>query len=317
MNILVTGGAGYIGAELIYRLSKCDDVEKIVVYDNLNRNNFNLFISGSNRMPNNKVQFIFGDLLDSRKLRKELKNIHVVYHLAAVVNTPFSTIDSHIFEQVNNWGTAELVYAIEESKSVSKFIYLSSASVYGSSKKLVDEETLPNPKTFYGISKMRGEDHVRRLFPKMETAILRCSNVYGYSPGMRFDSVINKFMFDANFNNRISIHGTGKQARSFISIAKASDTLVALKNITLPSDVYNLADKNIEILDIVDVMKEIYTELEFIFINQHLELRDLKLQPPSKLSKYVEIPNTDFKQELLFFKEKFSFRSIEGIPVGN
>ena len=317
MNILVTGGAGYIGAELIYRLSKCDDVEKIVVYDNLNRNNFNLFISGSNRMPNNKVQFVFGDLLDSRKLRKELKNIHIVYHLAAVVNTPFSTIDSHIFEQVNNWGTAELVYAVEESKSVSKFIYLSSASVYGSSKKLVDEETLPNPKTFYGISKMRGEDHVRRLFNKMETAILRCSNVYGYSPGMRFDSVINKFMFEANFNNRISIHGTCKQARSFVSISKSSDILVALKHITLPSDVYNLSDKNIEILDIVDVMKEIYTELEFIFINQHLELRDLKLQPATKLSKYVEIPDTDFKQELLFFKEKFSFRSVEGIPAGN
>ena len=194
---------------------------------------------------------------------------------------------------------------------------MSSASVYGSSKKLVDEETLPNPKTFYGISKMRGEDHVRRLFNKMETAILRCSNVYGYSPGMRFDSVINKFMFEANFNNRISIHGTGKQARSFVSISKSSDILVALKHITLPSDVYNLSDKNIEILDIVDVMKEIYTELEFIFINQHLELRDLKLQPATKLSKYVEIPDTDFKQELLFFKEKFSFRSVEGIPAGN
>lgn len=317
MNIFVTGGAGYLGSELIYRLSKCEDVDKIIVYDNLNRNNYNLFISGTNRIENNKVQFIFGDLLDSRKLRKELKNIDIVYHLAAVVNTPFSNIDSHIFEQVNNWGTAELVYAIEESKSVSKLIYLSSSSVYGSSKKLVDEETVPNPKTFYSVSKMRGEEHVRRLFNKIETLIVRCGNVYGYSPAMRFDSVINKFMFDANFNNRISIHGTGKQARAFVSISKATDIIMALRTLRVPSDVYNLSDKNIEILDIVDVMKEIYPDLEFIFINQHLELRDLKLLPPQKLSKYIEIPQTDFRQELLFFKEKFSFRSKEGIPVGN
>ncbi|MFL5728758.1 MAG: NAD-dependent epimerase/dehydratase family protein, partial [Cytophagaceae bacterium] len=135
MNILVTGGAGYIGAELVYRLSKCEHVNKIVVYDNLTRDNYNLFISNSNKIGNNKVKFELGDILDSRKLRKVLKDIDVVYHLAARVDNPYSNIDSHVFEQVNNWGTAELVYAVEESKKVSKFIYLSSTSVYGSSKK--------------------------------------------------------------------------------------------------------------------------------------------------------------------------------------
>jgi UDP-glucose 4-epimerase len=317
MNVLVTGGAGYIGAELIYHLAHCDDVQKIIVYDNLTRNNYNLFISNSNRIENNKVQFIFGDLLDSRKIRKELKGIDIVYHLAARVDTPFSNLDSHIFEQVNHWGTAELVYAVEENPNISKFIFLSSASVYGSSKKLADENTTPNPKTFYSISKMRAEEHVKRLFGKAETLILRCGNVYGYTPAIRFDSVINKFMFDANFNNRISIHGTGKQARSFISVSKVVESLVLLRNLEVASDVYNLTDKNIEILDIVDILKEIYPDLEFLFINQHLELRELKLNPVIKLSKYMEIPQTDFRNELLAFKEKFAFRSTEGIPVGN
>jgi UDP-glucose 4-epimerase len=317
MNILVTGGAGYLGAELIYRLSKNESVDKIIVYDNLTRNNYNLFISNSNRIENSKVQFSFGDLLDTRKLRKQLVGIDIVYHLAGIVNTPFSNIDSHIFEQTNNWGTAELVYAVEETKSVSKFIYLSSASVYGSSRAMVDENTTPNPRTFYSISKMRGEEHVRRLFNKIETLIIRCGNVYGYSPAIRFDSVINKFMFDANFNNRISIHGTGKQSRSFINIAKVTDVLVTLANIKTASDVYNLTDKNIEILDVVDVLKQIYPDVEFLFINQHLELRELKVNPLTRLSKYIEIPSTDFREDLLYFREKFAFRSKEGIPVDN
>lgn len=315
MNVLVTGGAGYIGAELVYRLSKNEDIDSIIVYDNLRRDNYNLFISNSNRIAGNKVRFEFGDLLDSRKLRKVLNKVDVVYHLAAMVATPFSNTDSHFFEQVNNWGTAELVYAVEESKSVSRFIYLSSTSVYGASKKLVDEKTNPNPRTFYSISKMRGEEHVKRLLDKMETIIVRCGNVYGYSPSIRFDSVINRFIFDANFNNRISIHGSGKQARSFINVTKVVDALVELRNLKVPSDIYNLIDKNLEVLDIVDVLKEIYPELEFLFINQHLELRELRVNPETRLSKYYKIPQTDFKEELMAFKERFAFSSAKPLIV--
>lgn len=315
MNVLVTGGAGYIGAELVYQLSNTPGVDKVIVYDNLTRENYNLFISNSNKISNNKVKFEFGDILDSRKIRKVLKGIDVVYHLAARVATPFSSVDSHVFEQVNNWGTAELVYAIEESTSVKKLIYVSSTAVYGSSKKLLDENSVPNPRTFYSISKMRGEEHVRRLSSKLNTIIIRCGNVYGYSPCIRFDSVINRFMFDANFNNRISIHGSGKQSRSFINVNKVVKALLEVKDLDIPSDVYNLIDKNLEILDVVDVLKEIYPDLEFIFINQHLELRELKVSLDTKLAKYIKLPETDFKQELLEFKERFAFSSAEGVAV--
>lgn len=312
MNVLVTGGAGYIGAELVYKLSLQEEVSKVVVYDNLTRDNFNLFISNRNKIPNNKVKFELGDILDSRKLRKVLRDIDVVYHVAARVDTPFSNIDSHAFEQVNNWGTAELVYAIEEVKSVKKVIYLSSTSVYGSSKKLVDENTVPNPRTFYSISKMRGEEHIKRLMDKgnIEASVVRCGNVYGYTPTIRFDAVINKFLFDANFNNRISIHGSGKQARSFIHVNKVVDALVGFLQPEIPSDIYNLVDKTLEVLDLVDVMKELYPDLEFIFINQHLDLRELKVANSKKLEKYINIPDSDFKEELLDFKNRFSFSSL-------
>ena len=62
-----------MGAELVYRLAKCENVSKIVVYDNLTRDNYNLFISNSNKIGNNKVKFEMGDILDSRKIRKLLK----------------------------------------------------------------------------------------------------------------------------------------------------------------------------------------------------------------------------------------------------
>src|SRR5690349_6811780 len=106
MNILITGGAGYIGAELVYELSKKDDVTSILVYDNLSRENYNFFTSLSHKISNGKVRFEFGELLDSRNLRIALKGIDVVYHLAAKVSKPFSNIDSHIYEQINHWGTA-------------------------------------------------------------------------------------------------------------------------------------------------------------------------------------------------------------------
>jgi UDP-glucose 4-epimerase len=308
MNILITGGAGYIGTELVRHLVTLPQVDHILIYDNLSRGNYNLFMG--NRLEAPKVKFVLGDLLDSRKLRKVLQGIDVVYHLAAKATTPFDNTDSHFYEQVNHWGTAELVYAVEES-SVSKFIYASSASVYGSSKEEMDEQSIPNPGTFYGISKLRGEAHVQRLSDKYNPLILRCGNVYGYSASMRFDAVINRFMFDANFNNRISINGNGKQYRSFIHIDKVVDALAQVLLKDVPAGIYNLTDKNLQMLDLVDVMKEIFPSLEFIFINQHLTLKEVRLNARSRLLEYISLPETELKQELISFKERFAFSSEE------
>ena len=158
------------------------------------------------------------------------------------------------------------------------------------------------------LLKLRGEDHVRRLGKKIDAYILRCGNIYGYSKSMRFDAVINKFMFEANFNNRISIHGDGKQSRSFISVSLLAELFSKIITNKVPGGTYNIVDRNYTILDIVDVMKSLYPLLEFIFINQHLSLRDLKVSPESDLRKYINYENTsDLQQELLEFKQRFSF----------
>ena len=306
MKILITGGAGYVGTELTKSLVKNKNVDDILIYDNLGRQNYNLFL-GRRFERHEKVNFISGDILDSRKLRLVLEGVDVVFHLAARVTTPFANTDAHFHEQVNHWGTAEVINAVEDS-NVQKFIYTSSTSVYGSSNDFLNEDSIPNAKTFYGISKLRGEEHVRRLFKKKDTYILRCGNVYGYSKSMRFDAVINKFMFEANYNNRISIHGDGKQSRSFINIGLLASVMEKLITHDVPGDTYNVIDKNYSILEIVDALKSLYPLLEIIFVNQHLSLRDLKVSPESKLRNYIDYTNDrDLKSELHEFKRRFSF----------
>ncbi len=308
MKVLVTGGAGYIGTELVSMLIANPLVEQVVVYDNLSRPNYNLFL-GLRLQKHQKVEFAKGELLDSRALKKSLKGIDVVYHLAAKVTTPFANADSHVYEQVNHWGTAELVYAVEES-DVKRFIYTSSTGVYGSSNIPAHEDTPPSPQTFYAASKLRGEQHVRRLIDggKVEAYILRCGNVYGYSKSMRFDAVINKFVFEANFNRLVTIQGDGKQSRTFIPIDMLSKALNSMLDADLPSDVYNVVDRNLKVIDILDVLKELIPDLEFIFINQHLRLHELNVKVNPLITDTLQIRNQrTLKEEVTGFLSKFSF----------
>ncbi len=306
MNILVTGGAGYIGTELVARLAADESVKKIVIYDNLSRPNYGMFLGGR-KSGSEKIKFYKGELLDSRHLKKVLKDIDVVYHLAARVTSASANGIGHMFEQVNHWGTAELVYAVEES-NVKKFIYTSSSGVYGNSDVVFDEQSLPEPQTFYAISKLRGEDHVKRLMNKKETYILRCGNVYGYNRGMRFDAVINKFVFEANFQNRITVHGDGNQTRTFIHINSIATALANVLKTDLPGGTYNLVERNIKVIDVVDELKQLIPDMEFIFINQHLKLNQLNVKRNELVNEKLGIAaQKSLKEELQVFINRFSF----------
>ncbi|MCX7953720.1 MAG: NAD-dependent epimerase/dehydratase family protein [Bacteroidales bacterium] len=295
MKVLITGGAGYIGAELVKRLQCLESVSKIIVYDNLLRNNYNFFIhAGINR---NKVTFVKGDILDSRKLKKNIKEVDVVFHLAAVVSTPFSYESSAIYEEVNTWGTAEVAYAAEEC-NIQKIIYLSSISVYGSSSDYFDENSIPNPQSFYGVTKLRGEHHIRRLSSKINTIILRCANVYGYGSCMRFDAVINKFLIETLFQKKINIYGDGNQKRTFIYIDYLINLLINILQDNVNSGVYNVVDKVMSINQIAETLKKIEPTLEIYYLNQHLKMCELLVKHDQRINKIISQPMLTFEEEL-------------------
>jgi UDP-glucose 4-epimerase len=185
-------------------------------------------------------------------------------------------------------------------------IYLSSTSVYGASNFIVEKGTEPNPQTFYGISKLRGEGHVKRISNKINTYILRCGNVYGYSKSMRFDAVINKFMFEANYNRKISVNGDGMQYRSFIHIDKVSEVLHKISEGGLLSETYHLTDLNLSVVEIIDELKELYPDLEMIFVNQHMKLKEIRVTSDEQINQLITLKNS-FITELNQFKERFTF----------
>ncbi|EMR00649.1 hypothetical protein ADICEAN_04227 [Cesiribacter andamanensis AMV16] len=137
---------------------------------------------------------------------------------------------------------------------------------------------------------------------------MRLGNVYGYNRSMRFDAVINRFMFDAHYKGRIQIDGSGEQYRAFLHIGRLTPLLTALRQAAVPTGIYNVVDRNLQVLDVVDVLKEIYPELEFIFTNQHLQLAQLRVNPASALHQFLPWQEPlPLKEELLAFQEKFSY----------
>ncbi len=301
MKILVTGGAGYIGTELVMCLNNIPEISEIIVYDNLWKNNYNLFLHS--KIKKGKVTFIKGELLDSRKLEQVLEGVDVVYHLAARVAARLVNASHHLYEQINNWGTAELVYAVEKS-NVKKFIYTSSIAVYGDFEEDINEKTIPYPKTYYGTSKLRGEEHVKRLLNKIDTYILRVGNVYGYGVSARLDTVLNKFMFDAQFKGRIKILGDGNQYRAFVNIDKLTNILTELLKTNLKSDIYNVVEYNMTVNDLAEIIKNMFPDVEMLFVNQHLKLRNIKVTPDYRIVDSKNISDDIFNNQLMEFKHK-------------
>ncbi len=125
---------------------------------------------------------------------------------------------------------------------------------------------------------------------------------------MRFDSVINKFVFEANFNKIVTIQGDGKQSRSFIHIDQISNALNNCLSSKLPGGTYNLVEQSIKVFDIVDELKQLIPDLEFIFINQHLKLRELSVKENAQVNQTLGINNPrPLKIELEEFLSRFSF----------
>lgn len=300
-NILITGGAGYVGSSLVHKLSHQQDVEKIIVYDSLAKKNYSLFTN--QEVNGSKIKFIQANILDNHSLAKALHNVDVVYHLAAKVVDPNSDNESQYFEQVNNWGTANVVR--ESIKAgIQKFIYVSSVYVYGQGpeKKTAADSAFPN--NFYGISKMRGEEHVKTLPADIDYYILRSGSVYGANDSTRYDVLINQLQFESHFFNKIAITGEGHQVRPFIHINKLAESLLKARSAAMPSGTYNLVEHNASVMNIVEELQKLYPNLEYNHVNRHIKMKDIIVLPSKEIEQHIPFTHRQFSEELLEFKQQ-------------
>jgi len=306
MRVLITGGAGYIGYSLVKQLLEdSDQLHAITIYDNLSRKNYAFFTEA--QFDHKPVKFIHGDILDGRSLAKALEGIDCVVHLAAKVTTPFADAEAHAFDQINHWGTAQLVSAIEATPGVRRVVYLSSISVYGTHETEISEETPISGRSFYGISKYDGERQMALLGSNREVYILRSGNVYGYNPSYRIDAVINRFMFNANFIGRVQINGSGEQYRAFIHVDKVARVIRSAVDGDYSPDIYNVVEYNFTVNEITEKVRELYPNLESIHVNYSIRMRDVRVALPCQIWSSVQLPEISFSDELIGFQKQFSF----------
>ena len=235
MNILITGGAGFIGSHILQRFNR--ENCQITVLDNLHFGNKANIPEG--------VNFIEMDICDERIIDVFEKNkFEAVVHLAAQTMV-HASIDDPIYDSDNNIrGTINILEACRKT-GVRRIVFSSTAAVYGDVSAVpVLEDFTTDPLSFYGLSKLTVEKYLK-LYQKLyglEYVILRYANVYGERQGDGGEGgVISIFMKLLAQNKALTIHGDGKQSRDFVyagEIANANWLALNTENI---NDIYNIS----------------------------------------------------------------------------
>jgi len=218
MNVLVTGGAGYIGSALIKKL--LEEGHSVVSIDNLSRGDYK-YLKKYER--SSRLKLVVGDICDLGKLRevmKESDNVDAVVHLAAIPGlercqkTPEKAILTNVYGTYN-------VLEIAREYDIGRFVFTSSAAVYGTPIKTpISEEHPLNPTNLYGATKVAAEKLVDAYHEShgLNTVILRFGNVYGVGVYTYWETVIPKFVKQALSGQPLTIYGDGKQSRDFIHV---------------------------------------------------------------------------------------------------
>ncbi len=212
-TVLVTGGAGFIGSNLVDELLARG--HRVRVIDN--------FANGSRKNLNPRAELIEADIRDGEAIRGAFAGIDCVFHTAALPRIPLSIAQPVETHMTNVVGTLNVLIAARDAK-VRRVIYSGSSSVYGDQATMPLVETMaPNPLNPYALQKYVGEQYARmfhRLFA-METLTLRYFNVYG--PRMASEgayvTVISAFMAARKRGEPLAIHGDGEQTRDFTHVS--------------------------------------------------------------------------------------------------
>lgn len=209
---IVTGGAGFIGSNIVEELVKRGEHVKVI--DNLSTG------KKENITPLlDKIEFVEGSITDLDLLKTEFEGYDYVLHQAAIPSVPRSVEDPLTTNEANVTGTLNALIAARDS-GIKRFVFASSFSVYGDTPTLPKrEEMTPKPLSPYAISKLTGEYYCRVFYTLygFETVALRYSNIFGprQDPASQYSAVIPKFISAMYNDEQPEIYGDGEQTRDF------------------------------------------------------------------------------------------------------
>ena len=227
---------GFLGSILCPRL--IEKGHKVRILDSL------FYPSELTQNPN--IEFIKADIRNLVDVARSLKDIDTVIHLAGIVGKDAITIDPKTSIEINYLATKNLAELCHNRK-ITNLIFASTCSVYGSQKgKLVTEKTSPQPLEAYAQSKFDSE---KALQTHHHTpTILRFATLFGYSPRMRFDLLINLFIAKALLHEPITIYG-GHQIRPFLHVSDCADSIIFALDHNLEG-IYNVVSENMTLSEI-------------------------------------------------------------------
>ena len=235
-NVLVIGGAGYIGSVLTGKLLEAG--YRVRVLDSL------FFGDDSLRdfLSNPEFELLRADFRHVESLVKSMQGIDAVVHLAGLVGDPACTINRDLTTEINYAATRMLI-EVCKGAGVNRLLLASTCSVYGESEFLMDERSVPNPISLYAQTKLASERVIlQSRTPTLHPTVLRLATVFGFSPRPRFDLVVNLLTARAVKEGKITIFNEDQWrpfihvsdvARAFLSVLQAPPDLVS-------SEVFNV-----------------------------------------------------------------------------
>jgi nucleoside-diphosphate-sugar epimerase len=253
---LVTGGAGFIGSNIVAHLVSLG--ERVRVLDN--------FSTGRrvNLAPLvDRIEVIEGDVRSYHIVWEAVQGVDFVLHQAALPSVPRSVRDPLTTNEVNVVGTLNVLQAAREA-GVKRVVYASSSSVYGDSAELPKRETMcPRPMSPYAISKLAAEQYCQvfwRLYG-LETICLRYFNVFGprQDPASQYAAVIPRFITAMLEQRPLTVYGDGEQSRDFTHVDNVVQAnLLACQAPNGPGQVFNIAcGQRYTLLQLIDLLREI------------------------------------------------------------
>ncbi len=213
-NIVVTGGAGYLGSILVPQL--LEEGHKVHVIDT--------FYFGKNTLsPHPNLTLTELDVAHHENIPHLFKGVDAIVHLSGMSNDPSGDLDPNLTIQTNFLATMSLARRAK-TEGVKRFVFISSCSVYGASgSSFLDEQSEVGPVTLYALSKLNCESQLIPLADsKFVVTVLRFATLFGYSPRMRFDLAVNVMAKRALEGKSILLFGDGMQYRPFLHVKDAS-----------------------------------------------------------------------------------------------